>query len=82
MFYSEGTFQEQYASLRATANTPLDALRASLPMAMDLLDKRLAAQVGDEVIDQYVKQHWLEWNGGTLRLTTRGREVFVGAGGV
>ncbi|MDB5819864.1 MAG: hypothetical protein JWQ11_3504 [Rhizobacter sp.] len=81
MTTSTESFQEQYAALLATAGTPLAALKASLPLAMDLLDKRQAGLIGDAVIDQYVSQHWLEWNGGTLRLTTKGREVWSAAGG-
>jgi hypothetical protein len=52
-----------------------DALRASLLSTVDLLYRRRAADVGDDTIGQYVALHWLEWNGGALRLTATGQGV-------
>jgi hypothetical protein len=57
--------------LRASA----DELRGSLLSTIDLLHRRRAAEVGDRLIDDYVALHWLEWNGGALRLTVTGENV-------
>jgi len=42
---------------------------------MDLLHRRRADLVGDGAIGEYVALRWLEWNGGTLRLTAAGQDV-------
>jgi len=52
-----------------------DLLRASLPSTVDLLHRRRAALIGDGTIGDYVALRWLEWNGGTLRLTVTGQDV-------
>jgi hypothetical protein len=52
-----------------------DELRDSLLSTIDLLYRRRAAEVGDRFIDGYVALDWLEWNGGTLRLTATGENV-------
>ena len=50
-------------------------LRESLLSTIDLLDRRLASEIGDAVIDDYVSMKWLEWHGGALRLTVTGESV-------
>lgn len=52
-----------------------EALRESLPATVDLLRQRRACEVEESVIDDYVTLNWLEWNGGSLRLTTVGSNV-------
>jgi hypothetical protein len=52
-----------------------DALRESLPATIELLERRRACEIGDGFIDDYVALRWLEWHGGTLRLTITGRNV-------
>jgi hypothetical protein len=52
-----------------------DELRGSLLSTIDLLYRRRAAEVGDRLIDGYIALDWLEWNGGTLRLTATGENV-------
>jgi len=52
-----------------------DELRGSLLSTIDMLYRRRAAEVGDRFIDGYIALDWLEWNGGTLRLTTTGENV-------
>lgn len=52
-----------------------DDLRTALPSTVDLLHRRQAFLIGDDVIDEYVALNWLEWNGGALRLTVTGQNV-------
>jgi hypothetical protein len=63
-------------SPRCAADTPLksraEILRESLLPTVALLGKRQASQVGDGLIADYLALDWLEWNGGTLRLTVIG----------
>ena len=53
----------------------VDELRDSLLSTIDLLYRRRAAEVGDRFIDGYIALDWLEWNGGTLRLTATGENI-------
>ncbi|HEU5296621.1 MAG TPA: hypothetical protein VFU71_17705 [Burkholderiaceae bacterium] len=50
-------------------------LRDALLATIDLLHRRRAAEVGDRLIGGYIALDWLEWNGGTLRLTATGDNV-------
>ena len=52
-----------------------ESLRDQLLVTVDLLDRRRAAEIGAGYIEDYVALNWLEWNGGTLRLTTAGENV-------
>jgi len=52
-----------------------DYLRASFLSAVDMLYRRRADLIGDGVIEDYVALHWLEWNGGALRLTVTGQNI-------
>lgn len=52
-----------------------DALHDRLLATVDLLKQRRAAEIAEGYIDEYVSLHWLEWQGGTLRLTTTGENV-------
>jgi hypothetical protein len=52
-----------------------DHLRATLPATVDLLQRRRADLIGDDVIEEFVALNWLEWNGGALRLTVTGQNV-------
>jgi hypothetical protein len=52
-----------------------DALRATFPSSVDMLHRRRANQIGDGVIEDYVALHWLEWNGGALRITVTGQDI-------
>ena len=51
------------------------ALRDSLLSTVELLGQRQAEKVGDGLIADYLALNWLEWDGGTLRLTVTGRNV-------
>ena len=52
-----------------------EALRDALRGAVELLRKRRASDIPEGYIDDYVALNWLEWNGGSLRLTTTGDKV-------
>ncbi len=52
-----------------------DALRAALLPTLNLLRSCRAAEIGEATIDAYVALNWLEWNGGSLRLTITGDNV-------
>ncbi|MCR5883815.1 hypothetical protein LRS03_13495 [Rhizobacter sp. J219] len=49
-----------------------EALRDTLLATVDLLRRCKAAEVPAGDIDDYVALNWLEWNGGSLRLTEVG----------
>ena len=49
-----------------------EQLRLELLPTMDALQRRRADLVSEGFIEDYVALHWLEWNGGALRLTVTG----------
>ena len=55
--------------------TRQERLRAALPATVALLHDRQAAKIESGFIEDYVALHWLEWSGGSLRLTITGRNV-------
>ncbi|WP_439467897.1 hypothetical protein [Roseateles sp. NT4] len=57
------------------SDTRRAALRDGLLTTVDLLKRRRAAEITDATIDEYVALHWLEWHGGSLRLTTTGENM-------
>lgn len=57
------------------AATRRDVLRGELLVTVDLLKQRRAAEIAEGYIDEYVALHWLEWQGGSLRLTTTGENM-------
>jgi len=65
--------------MNSSASSPIttrrDALRDRLLATVDMLKQRRAAEIADGFIDDYVALHWMEWQGGTLRLTTTGENV-------
>ena len=52
-----------------------DALKDELLHTVDLLKSRRASEIAPATIDDYVALDWLEWNGGTLRLTIIGDNI-------
>ncbi|MCF8204976.1 hypothetical protein [Roseateles puraquae] len=52
-----------------------DTLRDRLLATVDLLKRRRAAEIDEGFIEDYVALHWMEWHGGSLRLTTTGENV-------
>ena len=55
--------------------TRREALRSELLATADLLKRRRAGEIDQVKIADYVALHWLEWHGGSLRLTTTGENV-------
>ena len=53
------------------------ALHDSLLATVDALSRRRAADIPEKTIDEFVAIRWLEWNGGTLRLTQAGEAVMM-----
>ncbi|MFM2052212.1 MAG: hypothetical protein RL456_249 [Pseudomonadota bacterium] len=52
-----------------------EALRIALPKTVEFLQRRRADLIDVALIDAYVSLNWLEWHGGSLRLTVTGRNV-------
>ena len=50
-------------------------LRNEFLATMDSLARRRADLVPEDLIAGYVDLNWLEWNGGSLRLTVTGKNV-------
>lgn len=52
-----------------------DVLRDELLATVSLLKQRRAAEITEGFVEDYVALHWMEWHGGSLRLTTTGENV-------
>jgi hypothetical protein len=52
-----------------------ESLRSGLQATADALYRRKASEISDDSIEDYVSLNWLEWWGGTLRLTTTGQNI-------
>jgi len=50
-------------------------LRDQLPVTVELLKKRHADRIAAADLNDYLNLDWLEWYGGSLRLTTTGSNV-------
>ena len=55
--------------------TRREHLRRELLSTVDSLHRRRADLVPEGFVEDYVALHWLEWNGGALRLTVVGQCV-------
>ena len=55
--------------------TRREQLRDQLPKIVETLRQRRADLVPEGYIADYVALDWLEWSGGTLRLTTTGSNI-------
>ena len=53
------------------------ALQESLLVTVDLLSRRRACDIPEQTIDRFVALRWLQWNGGSLRLTAAGEALVV-----
>jgi hypothetical protein len=62
------------ATTLAKINT---ALQESLLVTVDLLSRRRACDIPEQTIDRFVALRWLQWNGGSLRLTEAGEAMVV-----
>lgn len=61
--------------LHLTPAPRVDALRGTLLSTVELLQHRRAGEIAERDIDDYVALNWLEWNGGSLRLTVTGDNI-------
>lgn len=52
-----------------------EALRNALPATVELLKRHRASDIAESDIDDYVNLNWLEWDGGSLKLTVTGDNV-------
>jgi hypothetical protein len=52
-----------------------EALRDGLSLTAELLKRRQASDIPAGYIDDYLALDWLEWNGGSLRLTITGQNI-------
>jgi hypothetical protein len=52
-----------------------ERLRQALPAAAELLRSRQAGLIAAREIEEFVALNWLEWLGGSLRLTVTGSNV-------
>ena len=52
-----------------------ESLREALQATASLLKQHRAGEISEADIDDYVALNWLEWNGGSLRLTVTGDNV-------
>lgn len=52
-----------------------EELRQGLQRVDDLLHQKRAGEIGEALIDELVGLSWIEWNGGSLRLTTTGVNI-------
>jgi hypothetical protein len=59
----------------ATPTARREALRGELLATVDLLKRCRAGEIAEAAIDDYVALNWLEWHGGSLRLTTTGENL-------
>ena len=70
-----GSRQPSTATERQTQRSQTDVLRASLLPTVEFLRRRRADLIDAALIEQYVALNWLEWHGGSLRLTVTGRNI-------
>lgn len=52
-------------------------LRTTFLATVDLLRERRASEITMSDIDAYVRMYWLEWHGGSLRLTETGKNIVM-----
>jgi hypothetical protein len=73
---SSGAAADQPLASAGPSTSPRrDHLRATLLSTVDLLYRRRADLIGEGTIGDYLALHWLEWNGGGLRLTVTGHHI-------
>ena len=62
------------ASLKEEAERK-ERLRQALPAAAELLRTRQAGLIAPREIDEFIALNWLEWHGGSLKLTVTGSNI-------
>jgi hypothetical protein len=70
-----GTRHPSISTDRQAQATRMDVLRSALPATVEFLGRRRADLIDAALIEHYVVLNWLEWHGGSLRLTVTGRNV-------
>lgn len=60
---------------KPTPPSATEVLRNALLATVDALQRRRADQVSETLIEAYVAAFWMEWVGGTLKLTETGQNV-------
>jgi hypothetical protein len=68
-----GTTKRHVTTDRSSTQT--EALRNEFLVTMDSLGRRRADLIAEDLIAGYVALHWLEWDGGSLKLTVTGSNV-------
>jgi hypothetical protein len=53
----------------------MDVLRSALLPTVEFLSRRRADLIDSALIEEYIALNWMEWHGGSLRLTVTGRNV-------
>ena len=53
------------------------ALQQALLTTVDALMRRRACDVSEQTIEQLISLRWLQWSGGSLRLTEAGETMVV-----
>ncbi len=53
------------------------ALQQALLTTVDALMRRRACDVPEQTIDQLISLRWMQWSGGSLRLTEAGETMVV-----
>jgi hypothetical protein len=62
------------ASLKEEAERK-ERLRQALPAAAELLRTRQAGLIAAKEIEEFISLNWLEWHGGSLKLTVTGSNI-------
>ena len=52
-----------------------ERLRQALPAAAELLRTRQAGLIAAREIEEFIALNWLEWHGGSLKLTVTGSNI-------
>lgn len=52
-----------------------EVLMGALLNTATLIERRRCSEIEEGLIDSYVALNWLEWNGGSLRLTVTGQNM-------
>jgi len=58
---------------RSPTQLPRETLMGALPNIAELIERRRCSEIEEGYIDGYVALNWMEWNGGSLRLTVTGQ---------
>ena len=63
------------APARPPALLPREILMGAFLNTAELIRLRRCAEIAEGYIDGYVALNWMEWNGGSLRLTETGQNI-------